>query len=243
MGREIQKKKMRSGIQKTKQKPKSKKRILSNPVIAANWDKSQTLTQNYQRLGLAAKLNKHTGGTERKAGDVEQLQTKDGLVIGGKKPQEAVELGEVRIRRDPETGAILEVLDGQEQGVGRANPLGDPLNDLDSSDDDEGAEEQASWARLANQHGNIAEDQYIERGTDAKTDVVKQLEARASRPAAKHRRKMTENERAFVEELVRKYGEEDYARMSRDLKINYMQRSEGDIRKRVLRWKEEGGSV
>lgn len=240
MGREIQKKKMRSGIQKTKQKPKSKKRILSNPVIAANWDKSQTLTQNYQRLGLAAKLNKHTGGTERKAGDGEQMQSKDGLVISGKKPQEAVELGEVRIRRDPETGAILEVLDGSEQ---KANPLDDPLNDLDSDDSEEMEQESASWARLANQHGNIAEDQYTEHGNGATTtDVVKQLEARASRPAAKHRRKMTENERAFVGELVKKHGD-DYGRMHRDMKINYMQRSEGDIRKRVARWREEGGMV
>lgn len=241
MGREIQKKKMRSGIQKTKQKPKSKKRILSNPVIAANWDKSQTLTQNYQRLGLAAKLNKHTGGVERKAGDVDQLQAKDGLVITGKKPQEKVELGEARIRRDPETGAILEVLDGQEKK--RPNPLGDALNDLDSDEDehDDDQAEQAGWARLANQHGNIEPDQYLGKD-DGATDVVKELEARASRPAAKYRRKMTENERAFVKELVAKYGD-DYAKMSRDIKINYMQRSEGDIKKRVLKWKEESGSA
>lgn len=37
MGRELQKRKNRSGVAKIRQKPKSKKKILSNPIIAANW--------------------------------------------------------------------------------------------------------------------------------------------------------------------------------------------------------------
>lgn len=37
MGRELQKKKNRSSTPRVRLKPKSKKRILSNPVIAANW--------------------------------------------------------------------------------------------------------------------------------------------------------------------------------------------------------------
>ena len=61
MGRELQKKKNRSGINKVRLKPKSKKKILTNPIIAENWDKSQSLAQNYRRLGLTAKLNKNTG--------------------------------------------------------------------------------------------------------------------------------------------------------------------------------------
>ena len=70
MGRDLQKKKNRSGVQKVRQKPKSKKKILTNPIIAANWDKTQSLAQNYKRLGLTAKLNKTTGGVERKVSDV-----------------------------------------------------------------------------------------------------------------------------------------------------------------------------
>jgi hypothetical protein len=37
MGRELQKKKNRSSIPKKRQNPKSKKKILQNPIIAANW--------------------------------------------------------------------------------------------------------------------------------------------------------------------------------------------------------------
>lgn len=37
MGRELQKKKNRSSIPKKRQAAKSKKKILANPIIAANW--------------------------------------------------------------------------------------------------------------------------------------------------------------------------------------------------------------
>jgi nucleolar protein 16 len=37
MGRELQKKKNRSSIPKVKRNGKSKKKMLSNPIIAANW--------------------------------------------------------------------------------------------------------------------------------------------------------------------------------------------------------------
>lgn len=240
MGREIQKKKNRSGIPKKRQKPKSKKRILNNPVIAANWDSSQTLTQNYRRLGLASKLNKHTGGVERHADDVEQLQSNrhrdDPLSIAAhRQAEQQVGLGEARIERDPETGAILRVIEGP---AAKPNPLNDPLNDLDSSDD-----EQRGWARKGGQHGNIEEGEFEGFGDDdGKTDVVRELEARASMPAKKYKRKQTENEVAFIEELVRKHGE-DTGKMARDMKINYMQRSEGDLKKRIKKWREAGGRV
>lgn len=249
MGREIQKKKNRSGIQKKRQKPKSQKKILNNPVIAANWDQSQTISQNYKRLGLTAKLNKHTGGVERKADEDEQLEAghagrtridhgADALSIhSSKKANMMAGLGEAKIVRDPETGAILEVI---EPNAPKANPLNDPLNDLDSSDEDE---QQRAWTRTGNQHGNIEEGEFEGFGDDdGKTDVVRELEARASMPAKKYKRKQTENEVAFIEELVRKYGD-DYGKMSRDMKINYMQRSEGDLKKRIKTWREAGGRI
>jgi nucleolar protein 16 len=39
-----------------------------------------------------------------------------------------------------------------------------------------------------------------------------------------------------LERLVNKYGE-DYGRMSRDLKLNPMQQTAADIKKRVKKWK------
>jgi nucleolar protein 16 len=250
MGREIQKKKNRSGTLVKRRKPKSQKKILNNPIIAANWDKSQTITQNYKRLGLTSKLNKHTGGYERKADDAEQLeagypgrtkkrQDEDALSIAGHKQAAALSaLGEARIVRDPETGAILEVI---ETKAPNRNPLNDPLNDLDSSDDEK--DELPAWTRKGNQHGNIEDGEFEGFGDDdGKTDVVRALEARASMPAKKYKRKQTENEVAFIEELVKKYGD-DVGKMTRDIKINYMQRSEGDLKKRIKIWREAGGKI
>lgn len=252
MGREIQKKKNRSGVAKIRQKPKSKKRVLNNPVIAANWDKSQTLTQNYKRLGLASKLNKHTGGIERKADDVDQLEAGHGgrprrrrdddplSIVGHRKAGEQSAMGEAKIERDPETGAILRII---EAPAAKSNPLNDPLNDLDSDEDD--GQVQRGWARTGNQHGNIEEGEFEGFGDDDeenKTEVVRELEAAASRPAKKYKRKQSENEVAFIEELVRKHGD-DVGKMARDMKVNYMQRSEGDLKKRIKKWRESGGKI
>ncbi|KAB8338910.1 hypothetical protein FH972_021852 [Carpinus fangiana] len=74
MGRELQKRKNRSSVSKVRQKPKSKKKIFNNPIIAANWDQKQTLSQNYRRLGLATKLNAPSGGIERNLADIKAAQ-------------------------------------------------------------------------------------------------------------------------------------------------------------------------
>ena len=237
MGRELQKRKARSSTSKVRRNPKSKKKLLHHPVIAANWDNSQTLTQNYQRLGLTAKLNKNTGGVEKTAssvsrvGDGEQLagwRRDDALSVASVRRSGMVEVREVGVERDGVTGGILRVV---EEG-GRANPLGDLLNELDSAEDGEergGAFDQHSIASL-------------NPDSQPKTAVVGRLEEEARRPAAKYKRKQPEGERAFIAELVEKYGD-DYGKMARDAKINYMQRSEGDLKRRVKRWRESGGVV
>ncbi|KAK3718483.1 Ribosome biogenesis protein Nop16 [Vermiconidia calcicola] len=221
MGRELQKHKNRSSISKATRKPKSKKKLLHHPIIAANWDSSKTLAQNYKLLGLTARLNNSTGGVEKKVADIEnEDEGGDGLWIDGsrrKKGKGQIEVKEARIERDPETGAIVRIVD--EETV-RANPLNDPLNDLDSESEDEREFE----------------------GFDQHAAVVEQLQDEASRPAPKYKRKQPEGERMFVEALVRKYGD-DYGRMARDMEINYMQRSEGDLKRRVKRWREGGGVV
>lgn len=250
MGREIQKKKNRSGLQKIRQRPKSKKKVLQHPIIAANWDTSQTLTQNYRRLGLTAKLNKQTGGTEKKASDMahlhedtqsgQNLNKGDDLHISRARRSEQINLGEARVERDPQTGKIVRLLQ-DDSSTRKPNPLNDPLNDLASESDDE----RRSWSRLAYQYGNshqVSLPGSNPAGNGSKTDVVAQLEHRAQMPAAKYKRRQTENEQAFIEELVHKYGE-DYGKMARDMKLNYMQRSKGDLKRRVSIWKGNGGAV
>lgn len=240
MGRERQKFKNRSSISKVRQKPKSKKKILQNPIIAANWDQKQTLAQNYKRLGLAVKLNKESGGKEKLGSDVQveglsKHGAKNGLTIHGSTGIDSLELSEAKVERDPKTGAILRVLpEGQSA---KSNPLNDPLNDLDSGSEVE--EDGVDWARLDNQHGNVNQ---TKPSNGASTDVVRQLEQRASLPAAKHIRPQTANEQAFIKELVQKYGD-DYDKMARDIKLNYMQRSAGDLKKRIKKWRAAGGEA
>src|ERR1700761_835303 len=128
-----QKKKNRSGIAKVRRKPKSKKQLLQNSIIAANWDKSETLAQNYKRLGLTRRLNKNTGGVEKKVSDLGVDEGPSGLEIGGTGKTAGLQLGEAKIERDSVTGKIVRVLD---EMVVKANPLNDPLNDLDPESDE-----------------------------------------------------------------------------------------------------------
>ncbi|TKA83337.1 hypothetical protein B0A55_00625 [Friedmanniomyces simplex] len=249
MGRELQKKKNRSGVSKARRKPKSKKLHLQNPIIAANWDKMQTLEQNYKRLGLTSKLNKNTGGVERKAEDV-QRQAREGadggVAVKGKKRDDVLAIGvmrrprelevqEARIIRDPVTGGILRVI---ENGRARVNPLNDPLNELDSDEEEDDDEDVVGGGM----HQHASHNAAYAAGGDARTEVVRRLEQEASKPQATHKLKQSENERAFVAELVAKYGD-DYGAMTRDMKINYMQRSAGDLKRRVKKWREGGGVV
>lgn len=244
MGRELQKKKNRSSISKVKHKPKSKKRLLHHPIVAENWDKSLTFSQNYAKLGLTAKLNKSTGGTEKTVSDVQREAAgernafsagRDPLNIAStSRRNEKLDVTEAKIERDPETGEILRIV---EQGsAARANPLNDPLNDLDSDESSDGEE----LLSLGNQHGNT--DNAVGGAASGKTETVRKLEAAANRPVQKYKRRQPEGEVAFIEELVAKYGD-DYGKMARDTKINYMQRSEGDLKKRIKKWKESGGRI
>jgi len=245
MGRELQKKKNRSSIQKVRQKPKSKKRLLQHPIIAANWDKTQTLEQNYKRLGLTAKLNKHTGGVEKKAEDVVRMREQmeddaegrprkdDALAVTTLQQRtERLDVKEAKIERDPKTGRILRVIE-PEGSSQRPNPLNDPLNELDSDDEDDA---------MFDQHGHVTSKDGDGDEDAPKTEVVRKLEEEASRPVAKRKQHQSDGERAFVVELIKKYGD-DYSKMARDTEINYMQRSVGDLKRRVKKWRESGGTI
>ncbi|KAF1849251.1 nucleolar protein 16 [Cucurbitaria berberidis CBS 394.84] len=230
MGRELQKKKNKSSLPKKRQNGPSKKKLLQNPIIAKHWNQKETLSQNYRRLGLTSRLNHATGGTEKtiailglndgksSRADAAPNSTADVLNIVSKAP-ETIDAEEVEVERDPETGAILRVT-GQFET--KDNPLNDLLNEIEDSD------EEVEWDGFA----MVPE----RREGENENPVIRQLEEAARNGARKAPRGQSQREQEWAERLVGKYGE-DYGRMARDRKLNPMQQTEADIRKRVLKWK------
>lgn len=178
-------------------------------------DKSETLAQNYRRLGLAARLRAPTGGTEKKIGYKPSSRDKDPLAV--KNVEQAAIITEAKVERDAD-GKIIRVLPG------RANPLNDPLNSLDSDSEMEQEEEEEfeEW-------GGLRED-----GTE--TAVVKELMAEARNPLEKKPRHQSEREKGWLGQLVEKYGD-DYGKMARDRRLNPMQQTSGDLKRRIQKLK------
>ncbi|KAK7750192.1 Nucleolar protein 16 [Diatrype stigma] len=240
MGRDLQKRKRRSSRPAVKQHASSKPHRLLNPlgndIIAKNWDKKQTTTQNYRRLGLVGRLKAPTGGAEpdkkKKSGAAKKKPAAaDSFAIA---PSSESVVSEVRVERD-ENGKIVRILEGNASSARsrRANPLRDPLNVLDSDsednhDDGEGAEE---W-------GGIDEDEDDDEEEDEAKKIVRQLEAQANRPVERRPRNQSQREREWVEALVRKHGDDTRA-MVRDRVLNPMQQTEADIARRIRKWKKE----
>lgn len=71
-------------------------------------------------------------------------------------------------------------------------------------------------------------------------EIVRLLEEQASCAAEKKERKQSDREREWIERLVGKWGE-DFGKMARDMRLNPMQQTEADIRRRVNKWKASGG--
>ncbi|MCJ1251553.1 Nucleolar protein 16 [Trapelia coarctata] len=220
MGRELQKKKNRSSIPKVKHKPKSKRlNVQGNAIVASNWDQNLTLAQNYRRLGLTSKLNARTGGTEKPASQIDEIQISSGkprdpLSLASKLPT-LLNPTEALIERDPSTGAIVRVI----RPPANTNPLNDPLNDLSDEQNEEDEEEGSVPKR-------------------APAGIIQELEEQASMEVKKRPRQQSGREQEWIAGLVKRHGD-DYGRMARDRKLNPYQQGEGDLRRRVNVWKRK----
>jgi len=74
----------------------------------------------------------------------------------------------------------------------------------------------------------------------SKNEIVRKLEEQASMVPEKRERSQSEREKEWIERLVGKWGE-DFEKMARDRKLNPMQQTPADIRRRVGKWKAKGG--
>ncbi|KAI1918640.1 Nucleolar protein 16 [Ophidiomyces ophidiicola] len=229
MGRVLQKKKNRSSAPRIKTKSrrtksgKKKINVLGNAVIAQNWDKRQTLTQNYRRLGLATRLNAPTGGVDKRASNRPADNASEPLAISGNRGVAHIQPDEARVERDPKTGKILRIVrpskDEDDRTIEvagrkrrRANPLNDPLEDLSENE----------GVTLEN--------------INVSTEVVVALEKQAATEEEKLKKRkprhQSKREVEWLELLVEKYGDNVPA-MARDRKLNPMQQTEGELRRKL----------
>ena len=182
-------------------------------------DNKLTLTQNYQRLGLLHKLNAPAGGRERIPEKEDETHGTHSLQINGSASQAAaqIDVGETRVERDPETGKILRVIHDEEKRR-RANPLNDPLNDLSDAEEENTVGSSVPASAIVQQ---------LERQADMEGVAVK----------AKKPRHQSTREGEWIQRLTAKHGD-NIAAMARDRKLNPMQQSEGDLRRRINKWKK-----
>lgn len=131
---------------------------------------------------------------------------------------------EVEVERDAETGKILRVLHAE--GTLNRNPLNDLLNDLSDNEDED-------------------EDEDEFEGPTHENNVVAQLQAQVEQEAEneakrKRPRQQSEREQDWLGKLVEAHGESTAA-MVKDRKLNPMQQSEGDLKRRLKKWKQQHG--
>lgn len=188
-------------------------------------DRKQTLTQNYRRLGLVHRLNAPAGGIEKRRDGAPEVP-EDSLHINSSATATTKKgLGETRVERDPETGKILRVVRDDDtiefagKKLRRANPLDDPLDELSDNEEGSGSTEA--------------------REKQPASTIVQQLEQQAAEEAQveKKPRHQSRREDEWITRLIEKYGD-DVTAMARDRKLNPMQQTAGDLRRRIRKWKQ-----
>ncbi|KAF8545346.1 ribosome biogenesis protein Nop16 [Trichophaea hybrida] len=101
MGRQLQKKKNRSSNPKVTRRKNTrtfKIKSFGNQIIEQNWDKSQTLSQNYTRLGLSSRLNASSWCAPSSSAFTP--------AVAPKVAQKRLQPGEAKIIRDENGGVV-----------------------------------------------------------------------------------------------------------------------------------------
>jgi len=208
--------------------------FVSNPTFR---NKNETVAQNYRRLGLAAKLNRAAGGVAKDPTTLEPVSSSHFIIKPSQRHTQAAAISEAKVERDPTTGAILVVHEDEQAKLKKSRYLNDPLADLDSdSDDEDGARVRVS------EHNMVTPSSRSLTGASGASSVVAQLEAAAMMEKPKKIRTQSEREVEWIEALVAKHGF-DYGKMFRDTKLNPMQQSEGDLKRRIAKWRKSKGDV
>lgn len=184
--------------------------------LTADRDRKLTASQNYKRLGLSNRLRGATGGVERTKEEIlenEKTKSENPFAIPSAGNTTQLIPQQVEVERDPETGRILRVIRNEET----SNPLNDPLNEVATNRKESAAPKSAA-------------------------NVVAQLEAEAEQESEylatkKRPRQQSQREEEWILRLIEKHGDNIRA-MVRDRRLNPMQQTEGDINRRIKKWKK-----
>ncbi|CED82611.1 Nucleolar protein (NOP16) involved in 60S ribosomal subunit biogenesis [Phaffia rhodozyma] len=207
-----QRNKSRSGakaIRTTKNKSSAKKVVIRGPApLVAAWDKKKTVLQNYTDLGLLSTL------APRRAGGIE----KEIFPISSSNPTTKLAPPKIEVTSSLPSGKIP-------KGYGRIvrDEAGNVVDIILAEEDAEEMEVEQE------------PEEDIGKGKGKAKQLVKELEEyAASRPSSKPLRHTTPAEQEFLRALYAKYGQ-DTAAMSRDIKLNKLQKTKGEIEKSVRR--------
>ncbi|KAI0198997.1 ribosome biogenesis protein Nop16 [Astrocystis sublimbata] len=236
MGRELQKRKRRSSRPATRQPSSNRSKLmnpLGNSIVARNWNKNETTTQNYRRLGLVSRLRAPTGGVEKpRSRSSLSSSTKAAATAASKKNPFSIHgakgpvATETQVERD-EDGKIIRVISGAHK---RANPLNDPLAELDTDSEADPAED----VEDAEEWGGF-------EGEEEQNAIVRQLESEANRPVEKKPRTASSREAEWLQSLVEHHGDDTRA-MARDRKLNPMQQTAADLARRIRKMQKKSST-
>ncbi|GME89478.1 hypothetical protein B5S28_g1314 [[Candida] boidinii] len=219
----VRKRKMnKSSYKKATRKTKDRQRkgnIQSNAIIAANWDPKLTLAQNYKKLGLKDRLSGPTGGTEK---DIEIFKPKTEDDIS------------VEINEDEEEDEE----DNDNEGEDEFDPANIPEGTAKIVRDEDG---KVTKIIYGTKKQTKKQPKKVEEVEKPKTEVVRQLEELANSRVVRERH-LSERETEWIEKLYNKYGD-NYMKMQWDKKLNPFQHSAGNLKKRVIKWKNSNESV
>ena len=185
---------------------------------------------------MTAKLQHPTGGIEKFKREAELVQTGNGGSGENLVQEKAATFTpqEVSIERDPQTGAIIRILSPQDSDQKISAPGTSQCKTVKKTP----ASNKSIFSEW--EPDSSSDDDSAPAGPTRTADtVISRLERQAGAVKGVSKRKPSAREREWLSRLEAKYGK-DYVRMAGDMKLNPMQQSEGDIRRRFRRWKDGG---
>lgn len=225
---------------------KSKSSILANSILKKHWDHELNARQNYRRMGLLKKVNgridPHNGrvvGLARRDGSRDEVLEKTFKGTKGRTDnedgnREVAPIAEMKVVRDPVSGAILEVVGSEKTQQSKRTAAERTWYATGNSDEESSDEDTENKHVAQTKPSRLADELEYEAAEGAKA------------PSAATQRKLNPREREWCARMVAKHGVKngshikcDWNGMCRDGKMNVYQLSKGQMKSKIKRYIEE----